>query len=88
MFEGYLKLHGAPVGSSSTLPKSMQPNPDMWRVYISALARCLCVIKLWSPADLPRRCHALWLMHRSVCLLKGLPTCSSPALRRPFLPSF
>ena len=43
MFEGYLKLHGAPVGSNSTLPGFMRPNPNAWRVYISAVARCLCV---------------------------------------------
>lgn len=76
MFEGYLKLHGAPVGSSSTLPGFMQPNPNAWRVYISAVARYLSVGgRYWLVSAQVR--NLLCSSYITVCLW-SLPRCSLP----------
>ena len=39
LFEGYMRLHGAPLGGEATLPRHLQLSPIPWRTYISALPR-------------------------------------------------
>ncbi|KAK9827340.1 hypothetical protein WJX81_007546 [Elliptochloris bilobata] len=39
MFEGFMKLHGAPVRGDAVLPKALQPNLVAWKIYVTSLTR-------------------------------------------------